>query len=117
MSKLSHFDKDGKAAMVDVSNKSHTHRTAIAKGRIQMKAETLRLIADGSVAKGDVLGAARIAGNSARDGASLIRNQLHGGTRGLELVWQRFWRQVRRIASVPGQAPTKNVQQQSCSFE
>jgi cyclic pyranopterin phosphate synthase len=62
MSKLSHFDRDGKAAMVDVSGKSDTHRTAIAKGRIQMKAETLRLIADGSAAKGDVLGAARIAG-------------------------------------------------------
>ena len=62
MSKLSHFDEDGKAAMVDVSDKVETERTAIAKGRIQMAPETLALIEAGSAKKGDVLGVARVAG-------------------------------------------------------
>ncbi|TNE60074.1 MAG: cyclic pyranopterin monophosphate synthase MoaC [Alphaproteobacteria bacterium] len=62
MSKLSHFDKDGKAAMVDVSAKDVTERRAVARGRITMKAETLALIREGTAAKGDVLGVARVAG-------------------------------------------------------
>lgn len=62
MSKLSHFDDDGKAAMVDVSAKADTKRTAIAEGRIRMKPETLALIAAGTAKKGDVLGVARVAG-------------------------------------------------------
>ena len=62
MGKLSHFDADGKAAMVDVSAKDITERTATAKGSVHMAPETLKLVADGSVKKGDVLGVARIAG-------------------------------------------------------
>lgn len=61
MSKLSHFDKDGKAAMVDVSEKEITARAAVAKGRITMSPETLKLIEEGSAKKGDVLGVARVA--------------------------------------------------------
>ena len=55
MSKLSHFDEDGKAAMVDVSSKDITERSATAEGSITMAPETLALIAAGSVEKGDVL--------------------------------------------------------------
>ncbi len=62
MGKLSHFDEDGKAAMVDVSDKDITERTATAEGSITMAPETLALIQTGSVEKGDVLGAARLAG-------------------------------------------------------
>ena len=62
MGKLSHFDADGKAAMVDVSAKDITERSASAAGRIVMAPETLALIAAGSVEKGDVLGVARLAG-------------------------------------------------------
>lgn len=62
MTKLSHFDKDGKAAMVDVSEKAETTRIAVARGSIQMAPETLALIRSGSADKGDVLGVARIAG-------------------------------------------------------
>lgn len=47
--------------MVDVADKKDTHRTAIASGNIQMKPETLAIIAQGTVKKGDVLGIARIA--------------------------------------------------------
>jgi cyclic pyranopterin phosphate synthase len=62
MMKLSHFDKDGAARMVDVSGKKETAREAIAGARIAMMPATLRLIVDRKVAKGDVLGVARVAG-------------------------------------------------------
>lgn len=62
MSKLTHFDSQGQAHMVDVSAKSHTHRIAIAQGCIEMQQETLELIKSGNAKKGDVLGIARIAG-------------------------------------------------------
>ena len=60
--KLTHFDAKGDAAMVDVSEKDVTHRIAVARGRIEMAAETLALIEDGGHKKGDVLGVARLAG-------------------------------------------------------
>lgn len=59
---LTHFDAEGRAAMVDVSAKAETDRTATARTRVFMRAETLALIASGQAAKGDVLGVARIAG-------------------------------------------------------
>jgi cyclic pyranopterin phosphate synthase len=62
MSKLTHLDEKGAAAMVDVSTKAVTERQAIAEGHITMLPETLDLIRKGNAKKGDVLGAARIAG-------------------------------------------------------
>jgi len=62
MKKLTHFDEQGAARMVDVSGKDETAREAIAGGRVTMKPATLRLIAGRKVAKGDVLGVARVAG-------------------------------------------------------
>jgi cyclic pyranopterin phosphate synthase len=61
MGDLTHFDARGQAHMVDVAQKAQTQRSATATGRVVMQAETLRRIADGSAAKGDVLGVARIA--------------------------------------------------------
>jgi cyclic pyranopterin phosphate synthase len=60
--KLTHFDDQGRAAMVDVSAKPDTARTAVARGRITMRPETLALINEGKIGKGDVLGVARLAG-------------------------------------------------------
>lgn len=60
-SPLTHFDAQGKAQMVDVGEKSETHRIAVATGSITMLPATLALIESGSVKKGDVLGIARIA--------------------------------------------------------
>jgi len=60
-SKLSHFDRRGAAHMVDVGEKTSTHRVAVASGRIKMRPATLRLVAAGRAKKGDVLGIARIA--------------------------------------------------------
>lgn len=62
MSTLSHFDAAGNAAMVDVSAKAATARSAIAEARIVMQAATLAVIEAGTAKKGDVLGVARIAG-------------------------------------------------------
>lgn len=62
MNELTHFNSAGDAHMVDVGAKPATRRTAIAEGRIVMRAETLSLIEQGSHKKGDVLGVARIAG-------------------------------------------------------
>ena len=61
MTKLTHFDDDGKAHMVDVGEKSETHRVAVATGRIRMLPATLESIRTGNARKGDVLGVARIA--------------------------------------------------------
>jgi cyclic pyranopterin phosphate synthase len=60
--KLTHFDKNGKARMVDVTGKDVTARIATAAGAISMKASTMKLIKQGKVEKGDVLGVARVAG-------------------------------------------------------
>ena len=62
MSKLTHFNEEGQAHMVDVGEKAHTERTAIASGMIRMQPATLSLILQGGHKKGDVLGIARIAG-------------------------------------------------------
>lgn len=58
---LSHVDKTGDARMVDVSGKSVVHRVAVAAGRIELGKETVRLIRENLVKKGDVLSVARIA--------------------------------------------------------
>jgi len=61
-SALTHLDAQGRAHMVDVGGKPATHRVAVAGGRIEMQPATLALIGAGAASKGDVLGAARIAG-------------------------------------------------------
>jgi cyclic pyranopterin phosphate synthase len=60
--KLSHLGRSGEARMVDVSAKASTDRTAIAEGRVVMQRATLDLVRKGNAKKGDVLGAARLAG-------------------------------------------------------
>ncbi|WP_438767187.1 cyclic pyranopterin monophosphate synthase MoaC [Kushneria sp. TE3] len=59
---LTHLNERGEASMVDVSDKQSSHREAVATGRIIMQPETLKLLADGDMPKGDVLATARIAG-------------------------------------------------------
>ena len=62
MTDLTHFDDAGNAHMVDVDGKALTARIARAEGRVTMLPETLALIQKGEMAKGDVLGVARLAG-------------------------------------------------------
>ena len=59
---LTHIGASGEARMVDVTEKADTDRVAVAEGAVVMRAETLALIRAGDMKKGDVLGAARIAG-------------------------------------------------------
>lgn len=60
--KLTHLDEKGKARMVDVSEKELTEREAVAVGRVRVSPETLNLIKEGNIPKGDVLGVSRLAG-------------------------------------------------------
>ena len=59
---LTHFNEQGRARMVDVSEKAVTYRTATAAGRVWMNPETLEKVRQGSMAKGDVLAVAQVAG-------------------------------------------------------
>jgi cyclic pyranopterin phosphate synthase len=61
MGKLTHFNQEGRAKMVDVSNKADTERVAVARGEIRMKPETLALVKDKALAKGDVLAVSQVA--------------------------------------------------------
>jgi len=73
MPKLTHFDADGQAHMVDVSDKAVTDRIAIAEAWVKMQPATLALVESGSAKKGDVLGVARLAGiMGAKNTADLI---------------------------------------------
>ena len=58
---LTHFDRAGRARMVDVGEKLETERVAVASGRVRMTAETIELIRSGRAAKGDVLAVAQVA--------------------------------------------------------
>lgn len=60
--KLSHLDHQGRASMVNVGEKPVTERMAVAKGQVKMLPETLKLIEQGQMKKGDVFGVAQIAG-------------------------------------------------------
>ena len=60
--KLTHFDERGKARMVDITEKNVTSREAVASGSVRAKAATIKLIEQGRIEKGDVLGVARVAG-------------------------------------------------------
>src|SRR5271170_2330837 len=62
MAGLTHFDAAGNAAMVDISAKTATDRSATARARVTMRPETAAMIREGTARKGDVLGVARIAG-------------------------------------------------------
>src|ERR1044071_3537350 len=60
--RLTHLSKRGEARMVDVSDKAPTERVAVAEGHVRMRPATLALVKKGNAKKGDVLGAARLAG-------------------------------------------------------
>ena len=62
MSELTHFNEQGRAKMVDVTEKAVTHRTAIAAGEIHVSPETMTHIKNGTLKKGDVLAVAQVAG-------------------------------------------------------
>lgn len=75
--KLTHFDNEGNAVMVDVSNKNETERIAIATGTVKASSETIELIKSGQIGKGDVLGVARVAGIMAMKNTSNLIPMCH----------------------------------------
>jgi len=77
MKRLTHLDKEGRAKMVDISEKPLTQREAVAKGSVYMKPETLRLIEDKKVPKGDVLCVSRVAGIMAAKRTSEVIPMCH----------------------------------------
>jgi len=74
---LTHFDEEGRARMVDVSDKAETAREAVDRGRITMKPETFERIRTGLIAKGDVLAVAQVAGIMAAKQTSQIIPMCH----------------------------------------
>jgi cyclic pyranopterin phosphate synthase len=71
--KLTHFDTEGRAQMVDVSDKAETSRIAVAEGYIKMSPQTLDIVKEGRAKKGDVISVARLAGiMGAKQTAALI---------------------------------------------
>ncbi|MCY3878488.1 MAG: cyclic pyranopterin monophosphate synthase MoaC [Rhodobacteraceae bacterium] len=62
MSDFTHFDTEGRARMVDISDKDVTRRIAIARGEVKLSAQTLEMIRSQKIGKGDVLAVARLAG-------------------------------------------------------
>lgn len=75
--RLSHFNEEGRARMVDVGDKEDTQRMAIAQGEVVMQPETLRLIKGGKITKGDVLAVAQVAGIMAAKKTSQIIPMCH----------------------------------------
>jgi len=74
---LTHFDEEGRAKMVDVSDKAETARVAVARGKITVKPETFERIRSGLIAKGDVLAVAQVAGIMAAKQTSQIIPMCH----------------------------------------
>ena len=77
MPKLTHFDKKGRARMVDISRKAETLREAVVQGSISMDQKTFKSIMSGKIAKGDVLAVAKVAGIMAAKKTSEIIPMCH----------------------------------------
>ncbi len=104
MAKLTHIDEDGAVHMVDVTDKAITNREAVVAGEIAMKVETVRLIAQGELPKGNVLETARIAGIMAAKRTSDIIPLCHPlAITGIELAFEVFDTRIeaRAIVRVP----------------
>ena len=117
MPKLNHFNDQGQAHMVDVSNKETTSRVAVAKARILMNSNTLEIIKNGDAKKGDVLGIARTAGIMAATDVNAAAWFSPGGPRRGQYLGvtsiayspnkaerdQLYRKGVNPIANIPGQ--------------
>lgn len=77
LSDLTHFNEDGRARMVDVTDKGETVRVATARGAVRMKPETLDAVKNGRIAKGDVLAVAQVAGVMAAKQTSTLIPMCH----------------------------------------
>ena len=98
---FSHLDTEGRVRMVDVGDKRVTRRRAMARGRVSMRAETAEALSGGTVAKGDVLAVARVAGiQAAKRTAELIPlcHQLMLSSVSVELTVGEAWVDIEVVA-------------------
>ncbi|MGV8937000.1 MAG: cyclic pyranopterin monophosphate synthase MoaC [Allorhizobium sp.] len=103
MSMLTHITGSGEAHMVDVGDKSHTVRVAVAEGYIRMAEATLSLIRDGNAKKGDVIGTARLAGIMAAKQTSTLIPLCH------PLIISKVAVDIEEDTALPGLRVTATV--------
>lgn len=101
--KLTHLSEDGSASMVDVGDKAATTREAIAVGQIKMAPETLALIREGNLKKGDVIGTARLAGIMAAKQTSNLIPLCH------PLLLTKIAVDIEEVSELPGLRVTSTV--------
>ena len=82
---FTHFDEQGNARMVDVGDKADTKREAVARGTIFMSPQCLDMVSRGTMAKGDVLGVARVAGIMGAKRTSAVCTARTTGKTGVEM--------------------------------
>lgn len=104
---FTHINEQGRARMVDVSGKEVTRRTAIARSRIRMRPETLNMIWEGTVGKGDVLAVAQVAGIMAAKKTADFIPMCHPIP--LKSVDIRFHEEEDSLLVVEAEAKTDNV--------
>lgn len=107
MAEFTHLNEQGRARMVDVSDKKVTRRTAVAQARIRMNPETLRKIREGGVHKGDVLAVAQVAGIMAAKKTWDLIPMCHPIP--LKSVDIRFREEGGTLLTVEVEAKTENV--------
>ncbi len=91
MQKLTHINEDGYAKMVDVSEKKETKRVARAVGRIHMKEDTVKLITEGQIKKGNVLSVAQVAGIMATKNTENLIPMCHSiAIEGVDIKFETF---------------------------
>lgn len=101
MDKLTHINEDGYAKMVDVSEKKETKRFARAVGEIKMKEETIKLIKDGQIKKGDVLSVAQVAGIMATKKTDSLIPMCHSiALEGVDIKFEIFSDLIKCYCSV-----------------
>lgn len=104
---FTHLNEDGRGRMVDVSGKSDTKRTATARGKISLNRETLEKVRQGSIAKGDVLSVAQIAGIlAAKKTAELIPLCHNILLHGVDLKFEITESGVTALAAIHTMGPT-----------
>ncbi|MBN2910010.1 cyclic pyranopterin monophosphate synthase MoaC [Polycladomyces sp. WAk] len=107
MEKLTHFNEQGRAKMVDVSGKPVTRRVAVARARVCMKPETLSRIRQGNMEKGDVLAVAQVAGIMAAKKTSELIPMCHPiPLRGVDL---RFSEEGDSVLVIEAEVKTDSV--------
>ncbi|MGC5328635.1 cyclic pyranopterin monophosphate synthase MoaC [Brevibacillus sp. SYSU BS000544] len=99
--KLTHFNKQDRAKMVDISDKQNTVRMAVAKSQINMLPETLNRIKAGNISKGDVLAVAQIAGVMAAKKTSEIIPMCHPlFLTGIDIIFDYFGRDILTVEAI-----------------